>query len=221
MFVSTINSFLKQASLDEKLLNLELLAYNFHETMDLKPLFADLERQITTDQANSGKKIYLDRLTTLARNITRSQMIVLEEDGQKKDLSIDLGALPKSPGGINLEPVNLNLNGIQRSFLLTVTGVDKNTHELQCRLAVNIHETPDTTFADLSVGFYDFPMIENTQLTHDQRCTVVLNHLKDDSADVTLLLFPGSRASFKERPFYEDVIRNLQKPTASGAAEER
>ncbi len=41
MFVSIIQSFLRpgSASLDERVLNLELLSYNFHESLTLKPLF--------------------------------------------------------------------------------------------------------------------------------------------------------------------------------------
>ena len=53
MFTSIIDTFLKpQApSLDVRILNLELLAYNFHESLNLKPLFFDVDRQIrqTTD----------------------------------------------------------------------------------------------------------------------------------------------------------------------------
>jgi hypothetical protein len=49
MFVSIISSFLKPTggSLNSDVLNLELLAYNFHESLNLKPLFLDLKRRIT------------------------------------------------------------------------------------------------------------------------------------------------------------------------------
>jgi hypothetical protein len=208
-----LNSFLKPetASLDEKVLNMELLAYNFHETLDLKPLFSYLERQIASGTNNSVKNAYQQRLTSVARNIARSQMIVLEEDGQKSDRSITLSALADNPGGVYLDPAIMSLDGIQRSVLLIVTGVDKIAQELHCRLVVNRLGAEDTTFKEFSLGFYDFPMIDNTRLTHDQRCAVVLNNLAKDSADVTLVLFPGSRASLKEKTFYEDVIDNLQK----------
>ena len=47
MFVSIIQSFLHSgsASLDERVLNLELLSYNFHESLNLKPLFIYLDRK--------------------------------------------------------------------------------------------------------------------------------------------------------------------------------
>src|SRR5262245_30409389 len=45
MFVSIIQSFLQPSAedLDGKVLNLELLAYNFNESLNLKPLFLDLQ----------------------------------------------------------------------------------------------------------------------------------------------------------------------------------
>ncbi len=48
MFVSIIQSFLRPgaSTLDERVLNLELLSYNFHESLNLKPLFIYLEKQI-------------------------------------------------------------------------------------------------------------------------------------------------------------------------------
>src|SRR4249920_2659577 len=47
MFVSIISSFLRSSSGDiaSDVLNLELLVYNFHESLNLKPLFADIKRR--------------------------------------------------------------------------------------------------------------------------------------------------------------------------------
>src|SRR5438105_14491840 len=48
MFISVIQTFLRPeaVSLESKMLNLEMLAYNFHESLNLKPLFAHMDRQI-------------------------------------------------------------------------------------------------------------------------------------------------------------------------------
>ena len=52
-------------------------------------------------------------------------------------------------------------------------------------------------------------MIDNTRLSGDQRCAVVMTKFKDGSAQLTLIIFPGSHASLKDRPYYEDVINQL------------
>ncbi len=69
----------------------------------------------------------------------------------------------------------------------------------------------ETNSAEFWTGFFDFPMIDNTRLSHDQRCSVVLNAFEDGSADVTLVYFPGSYASLKEQPYYQEVIENLMR----------
>jgi len=67
MFVSMIQSFLKLGSilLDEKVLNLELLAYNFHGSLNLKPLFLYIDRQIRTPK---------DTLGNVVQNLMRSNV---------------------------------------------------------------------------------------------------------------------------------------------------
>ena len=78
-----------------------------------------------------------------------------------------------------------------------------------------LDEEEDTYIAcEFTVGFFDFPMIDNTRLSHDQRCAVVLTDFyKPDStnpiANITLLAFPGSHASLKEKPYYEEIVHHL------------
>jgi hypothetical protein len=213
MFGSIFESFLKAPapSTDIKVLNMELLAYNFHESLNLKPLFSHLRRQIGTPK-DDITQAYLDRLEKVASNITQKQMLVLEEDGQSFDTTIDLKALREHPQDLMPEPRSLVLDGIERTFRLLPLGVDPAGRELKFRLEINTPRAPlELTRVEFDVGFYDFPMIDNTRLSHDQRCAVVLKTFEGDRAEVTLVYFPGSRASLKEKPFYEDVIRNLQK----------
>ncbi len=214
MFVSMIQSFLKPGttSLDERVLNLELLSYNFHESLNLKPLFLYIDRQIRHSQ-DPRRKEYLERVQNVAAEITRKQMLTLEGAGAKFDRIIDLGALKTSPGGIPLDEGTLTLEGIQRHFSVYIQEADKTTREIKVRLEVRTPqdtlETLETSSVEFWVGFFDFPMIDNTRLDHDQRCAVVLNAFEDDSADITLVYFPGSYASLKEKPYYQEVVENL------------
>jgi len=216
MFVSIIQSFLRpgSSSLDERVLNLELLSYNFHESLNLKPLFVYLERQISSS-GEAHKKEYLGRLNKVATEIARKQMLVLEGAGQKTDRFVDLGNLKQNPGGFPLEDATLTLDGITRQFSLFVLAADKEARQINLRLEI---KTPtestgnvETSTAEFWIGFFDFPMIDNTRLPHDQRAAVVLNAFEDDSADITLTYFPGSYASLKEKPYYQEVVQNLMK----------
>jgi hypothetical protein len=50
-------------------------------------------------------------------------------------------------------------------------------------------------------------MIDNTHLTHGERCAVSLTELSP--LKLTLAYFPGSRASLKDKPYYDDVIHEM------------
>lgn len=216
MFVSIIQSFLRPgaASLDERVLNLELLSYNFHESLNLKPLFVYLERQIVASN-DPQKKQYLDRLYRVATEISRKQMLVLEGAGRKFDSMIDLESLKKNPGGIALDDATLTLNDITRVFSLRVLEADAQTRQLKVRLEIKTTRgngsENETSAAEFWVGYFDFPMIDNTRLPHDQRAAVVLNAFEEGAADITLAYFPGSYASLKEKASYQEVFQNLMK----------
>ena len=218
MCVSIIQSFVdpRDNALDADVLNLEMLAYNFHESLNLKPLFLEVRRRIvrasaaaTGPEARARNDEYLSRIERVGREIVRRQMIVLEGVGKKVDRTIDLTA---DPEGTSLEPFALTLDGSETTFAIDVLGVDPVNREV--RLGLNI-ETPDpelgrqTKMATFSVSYFDFPMIDNTRLTGGQRCAIVLNGFSGQSADLTLVLFPGTYASLKEKPYYNEVIESV------------
>jgi hypothetical protein len=219
MFVSIIGSFLRPgaASLDERVLNLELLSYNFHESLNLKPLFVYLEKQIVGSN-DPQKKQYLDRVYRVATEISRKQMLVLEGAGRKFDCMIDLENLKNNPGGFALGDATLTLNDITRVFSLRVLAADLQTRQLKVRLEIKTQGergASETSAAEFWVGYFDFPMIDNTRLPHDQRAAVVLNAFEDGAADITLAYFPGSYASLKEKASYQEVFQNLVRSNQS------
>lgn len=216
MFVSIIQTFLRpgSSSLDERILNLELLSYNFHESLNLKPLFVYLEKAVRSS-ADPHRQEYLERLYRVAREISRKQMLVLEGAGQKIDRIIDFENFKQSPGGFPIDEAALTLNGVTRRFTPFVLGVDMRERQINMRLEIKtLNEDTgnvETSSAEFWVGFFDFPMIDNIRLPKDQRAAVVLNALEEGSADVTLAFFPGSYASLKEKPYYQEVVQNLMK----------
>src|SRR5512135_2904841 len=90
MFMSIIQAFLKpeSTSIDDRLVKLELLAYNFHESLDLKPLFAQLQSDIAKSPA-PGKREQADRLERVAREVVRKEMVVLEGVGPSFERTVD------------------------------------------------------------------------------------------------------------------------------------
>ena len=142
---------------------------------------------------------------------------MLEGAGQKYDSTVDL---TQDPEGMSLDGVELTLEGKTTTLGLDILGVDRVNRELTVSMEV---KTPDleqgsqTKTMTFNVSYFDFPMIDNIRLAYGQRAAVVLNNFSDQSADITVVLFPGTYASLKERPYYNEVIENVLGASKSGS----
>jgi hypothetical protein len=215
MFRSIIETFMKPAtvSLEEKVLNLELLAYNFHESLNLKPLFLHLQRLM--DRCSDS--VALDpaevedcrrRLIKVGREITGKQMLILKGVGVSFDREIlfhDEAGDPQFP--VRLDTVTLVLDSVQRHFCIEVFDFDQETGEIE--IEVEVWGDGEPYLQDFGVGPFDFPMIDNSRLSGDRRFAVVLDEFDEESALVTLVYFPGRYASLKEKPYYDDIVKRL------------
>lgn len=225
MFNYIIGTFLTPTSageqqFEQKVLNLELLAYNFHEALDLAPLFKHVNRKIPNSNPTKAEQ-YRDRIERVAAEVTSKQIATLEEVGGKLDGAIDFEELDANPAGIDVIDGELTLRpgGTEESdatfhkrhFKVRALRPDPDRREIRVQLEV-MTPTKDDTEVVHSVfwlGFFDFPIIDNTRLSHGQRCAVVLRKFQQSSAEITLVYFPGSRASLKEKPYYDEVIQDL------------
>lgn len=231
MLKSVIETFFKPESaptnegeLEVKILNLELLAYNFHESVNLKPLFIHIKNQINTSTSlnTSQKEEYLTRLEAVARYVARKQLANLELAGKIKDWTISFEKVRNKPNGEILlgstPEFGFEKDNIKRKFDVYLQDVDPKTKELKVRVVPWIKKKPSEEFeVDVAhadpfwVGFFDFPVIDNTRLSHDQRYAVIINKFEESYADIILVCFPGTYGSLKEKPYYEDVVQNLLK----------
>ena len=225
MFQSIIGSFFDAngtASLDTRLLKMELLAQNFHEALNLVPLFEHMQREIDVSKATrEEKRFYASRLGDLAREVTRKQMIVLESSGRRHDWTVLISdTLAAGTGSEQLSDVDVTLDGIRRRFRVTLTSADTVRRELKVGLEIETPEQPGVPAnavgryaVDFDLGFYSTPMIDNTRLSNDQRVALVLSDMNQYGASLSLVYFPGSRASLREKPYYEEILRKLTDTT--------
>jgi hypothetical protein len=211
MFTSIINSFLREgpATLDQQLLNLELLVYNFNDSLNLKPLFLQIGREI---EKSPKRAEYSARLERVAVEIIKKQMLVIQEGGDTFDATADWKALGFE-GGVSAVAKDLTSDGITRNFKLEVLSADPENEQIQLRVTVRggQREAVETTSAEFWLGPFDFPMIDNVRLPHDQRMAAVLNNfdVKRGVADLTVAYFPGKYAGLREKPYYDEVLAKL------------
>lgn len=215
MFRTILDSFMKGAasSLDEQVLNLELLSYNFHESLNLKPLFIHLNKRIVSSR-EPAKAELLRRLERVAHDVALKQLLILESAGASADRDVDLQELKqRGAAGITLEPASLVFDNSKTDVTVYVLAQNPRTRELRLRLEFatpgNAQLANRTRNAEFSLSFYDFPMIDNTRLPGDRRVAVVLNSFDAHSAQITVTGFPGAYASLKEKPFFHDLENQL------------
>ena len=220
MFQSIIGSFFdpQTASLDTRLLKMELLAQNFHEALNLVPLFEHMQREIDESRSTpTQKRDYSARLSELAREVTRKQMIVLESSGRRHDWTVMISdTLAAGTASEQLEDIEMTLDGFRRRFRVTLGRADTVRRVLHVTLEIETPEQPGVPSnavgrhnVDFDVGFYDTPMIDNTRLSNDQRVALVLSDMNQYGASLSIVLFPGSRASLREKPYYEEILKKL------------
>jgi len=250
MFKSILDTFMQKDPqikfdqyLDQQVLDIELLAYNFHESLDLGPLFKHVRRQIPDDEAgpNVDKR---DRLEKVAREVNERQLTVLSDSGTvvKGNAELDKvkGATAyltfsgpytvmdkDSRPSVSVPRLCLELSPAggerhYRQFRMEVIDYDRHSREVQVRLyASRPLEASDCQRADLDlvgsreidtafwVGLFAFPMIDNTRLSHGERCAVSVTSLTPDAVELALAYFPGSRASLKDKPYYDELMHDL------------
>lgn len=231
MFESIVKTFLepKSSGAEQKVLGLELLAYNFHESLDLSPLFRHVYRSI--DPHSKDSRDHISRLERVAKEVSSRQIAALETPKGKLDGTVVFEDIEKNlennvpvmEGLLTMHVPDVNPKLQERYFRVDALYVDRKRKEL--RLQLNVR-TPNTTgkeraeeIDDVSttfwVGSFDFPLIDNTRLSHGQRCALAFTDFTDSRAHLTLIYFPGSHASLKEKPYYDEIIDSLHEREAA------
>ncbi len=220
MFQSIIGSFFdpQSTTLENKILKMELLAENFHEALNLAPLFKHIQREIESSaRSPADKRTFEGRVSDLAREVSRKQMIALEEGGRRFDWTVLVSdSLIQGLRTEQLPDVELSLDGIKRRFRVTVSHADTAQRELRLGLEIETQAQPGVaapavgrSTVEFDLGFFSTPMIDNTRLSNDQRVALVLTDMNQYGANLSLMYFPGSRASLREKPYYEEILRKL------------
>jgi hypothetical protein len=215
MFSSIIDSFVndKNESLEEDTLNIELLAYNFHDSLNLKPLFIHLQNKIKASEKpedQDKKDKLLTRLNILSEEIIDNQLYVLKEVADTEEIIIKYDVLDTE---FITKNFILNIEGIKREIEIQVNEHDAINNRFRVALFIKdlLDENSEVFLVNQSwITLFDFPTVDSVRLSKDGRLSVSITDYDDLSAVLTVALFPGSYASLKEKPYYEDILKQLQ-----------
>ena len=223
MFTSIINSILAgSSSMDEKILQLELLAYNFHESLNLTPLFTYLDRRNNLETKDPVMRAsYNERLYTMSREVTNKQIASLEgvSATEKFNYCYDPVNCPEMSSTFSCTFQDSVKNGkkvdsIQHIVRLTILEMDtvRRSVEVRLNICTRLPNMEDKCANPaFTIDFFEFPMIDNTRLINDKRCSVVMRDFDtvNKFIEIDIIFFPGTHSSLKERPYYDDIVAKL------------
>jgi hypothetical protein len=172
----------------------------------------------------------LDRLIRIANRITKKQLESLSGVQVRQRLTIDLSKTcqdtrPIEPlahecamrGAVNQPTFSLRLaEGIERKFTVSIN----HSYPLwnQVRVKVEAQKTrqekkkdpngKDVHLSEFWLGYFDFPLAENTFLSDKERYAVVLDEINGakQEALISIIYFPASSAGLKEKSFYQQKL---------------
>jgi len=223
MFTSIIGTILQDdpATLDEKILQLELLAYNFHESLNLTPLFTYLNRRNNFETKDRLQhKLYKNRIYDMSKEVTTKQLASLEGVASTEKFVYFYDSLAFSPNDtFSCMFIDSMKNGDKMDRILHfvhLTILEKDTFDssvnVRLKIGTQIQGKEDRVAdPEFTIDFFEFPMIDNTRLINDKRCAVVLRDFDSVNKfiELDLIFFPGSHSSLKERPYYDDIVAKL------------
>jgi hypothetical protein len=231
MFNSILGTILKDSSstLDENILQLELLAYNFHQSLNLMPLFDYLNRRIALENNKEFRTEYRKRLYKMARDVTSKQISSLEGAAAKEMMFItfpgDSGSY--KPGLSQELPIDWKDSKtfydsikVGNTFdvykrVVYLKAMQYNVDEKSVNVRLDIENSLNDKFINMvtqefTIDYFQFPMIDNTRLSNDMRCAVVMRDFDfPNYIEVDILYFPGSHSSLNEKPYYDEVMKKL------------
>jgi hypothetical protein len=218
MFGKVLDTFMtkRDGDIGQQLVELELLAANFQDSLNLSPLFRQLRRQIDA-QAPKDKASLMERLESVANDVKARQIEALELVGAKMDGTVNFAQLS---AGTNAAVVDKELSfsdpgstdstasgspGLhKRHFHVEVLEWDKDQH----RLLVQVHDGSKQWV--IAVDPFDFPLVDYTRISNTERFTVAMTSYSDEYAQLKFIYFPSSRSGVSDKPYIDQVLASLR-----------
>ena len=106
------------------------------------------------------------------------------------------------------------VDSIQHIVRLTILEMDtvRRSVEVRLNICTRLPNMEDKCANPaFTIDFFEFPMIDNTRLINDKRCSVVMRDFDtvNKFIEIDIIFFPGTHSSLKERPYYDDIVAKL------------
>jgi hypothetical protein len=193
------------------------------------PLFVYMDRQIATEKNIRLKTEYRNRLYKMAGDVISKQISSLEgaatretmfitfpvdSIGHKPGLSQDI-AMDWKDSKVFYDTVKVGNSYSAYKRVVFLKALSYNVDEKSVNVRLDVETSVNNKFVNMvtqefTIDYFQFPMIDNTRLSNDMRCAVVMRDFDfPNFIEVDILYFPGSHSSLKEKPYYDEVVKKL------------
>lgn len=217
------------ADLDRRLTVLELLTQNFNESLNLSPLFWQLDRQIA--ESASQRDPLRAQLMRIADSVKQRQFDVLQVYGGGGEAD-PVSKLPADKPILDRDLVlELPLpDGGKRSigchFIVEALEAGEGNRSVQVRVQstpLEQRRVQDQTIAEsptcgggfarqwmFSVDPFDFPLVNYTRMSADERFAIFYTPHEGGLYSFKFIYFPSSVGGVRDKPFIADVMNKLR-----------
>jgi len=235
IFDKVLEKYLKPTGQDlqAKIVALDLLALNFHDSLDLSPLFWQLHREVERAPRRARDEFAM-QLTRIANGVKDRQILALEF-GNERNMDSHQPLIPNEaqvmlPPSSQEPSIDADFSfpdpaepsGPKQTRHLTLTVKDDDPARSRVYAVVTARGREQGE-KDQTWGFwidtFDFPMVNFTRVSRSERFAVVLLAYQAPTANpsterartarVKMLYFPSARVGVKDKPFIDDVISDL------------
>ena len=212
--------------LGKRLVALELLSLNFHDSLNLSPLFWELATDIGKSPAGKARDEYSEYLDRVASQVKARQASLLEVDGRRQDFDVDLNHQfngndapsfhVKAPR-VRDDSNSGSAEPAPREFDVAVVAHDPVHRRLKLTIT-----SPGLKTLAFWLDPYDFPLVNFSRISRDERIAVVLHRYNNRpefmTASLVFLYFPSWRSGAKDKPYLDDLIARLAQPPKAATA---
>lgn len=205
----------KHEDLETRILGIELLARNFHDVIDIRPLLRSIISDIQRAAAlpDGARAALRTSVHTLARDIAFKQIVAVQRSG---NTSISTDNISFFQGfGI---PAIFDFELGDKSVSITLSGFDAVQDLFEYSYLIQRNGQPIASGLGV-VDPFVFPMTHNIRLDNAERGALVMREFgtysdgEDNNIDkkfykFSFIVFPETHANLRDRPLIEDIIRS-------------
>jgi|GEM_PF-1827840 len=213
MFENLLKTFFGDAATDQnnqrKLSLLRLLALNFHEFFDLKPLFEDSQQEFTPAEKQ--------QLRDILSEVVDKQEAMLAQTKEVQIFRRTLG--PGRANGIIVPPEGQPPYREHR-LGIEVTEISPDDDYVRMRVIDIPAQTAfqaETAEVGFKLNYCSLPFIDNTKLFNATRFAITFKGIsytedRQKVATIKVIFFPETYMSSRDRPFLDEMLQQLHKP---------